>query len=68
MNMQDSAATYLLAALLPRLEELRPGLVDELMHGVKADKDSAEKSGQTTPEADAVFRSAERILGLALQR
>ena len=65
MNKDDAGANYVLKALLPRLEELKPGLLDELLHGVQADKDAIAAAGKMTPQLEDVFHSAERILGRA---
>lgn len=65
MNMDDSAAKYVLTALLPRLEKAMPGLLDELVSGIRADKDAIRNSGQMTPELEETFSSAVNILGRA---
>lgn len=65
MTAQDAGANYILTALLPRLEKAMPGLLDELVSGVRADRDAIEKTGQMTPELESVFTSAETILGRA---
>lgn len=65
MKTIDAGASYILVALLPRLEELKPGLLDELVRGVLADKETIKSSGKMTPEIEKVFRSAEDILGRA---
>lgn len=65
MNKDDAGANYVLKVLLPRLEELKPGLLDELLHGVQADKDAVAAAGKMTPRLEDVFRSAESILGRA---
>ena len=62
MEKADSGANYILAALLPRLEELKPGLVSDLVSGINADKEAIIKSGKMSPEVEAVFHSAENIL------
>lgn len=59
--MQD-ATSYILRTLLPRLEELKPGLLSELVSGIKADKEAIIKSGQMNPDLEAVFGSAEALL------
>lgn len=63
MNHADAGANYLLKALLPRLEELKPGLLDELALGIKADKEAINRTGKMTAEIEQVFLSAEHILG-----
>lgn len=62
MNKTDAGANYILTALLPRLEELKPGLLDELVAGVNADKKAIQNSGKMTPELEEVFISAKNIL------
>lgn len=62
MKTIDAGASYILVALLPRLEELKPGLLEELVHGIQADKATIKTSGKMTPDLEKVFRSAEDIL------
>lgn len=40
MNNTLAGADYLLRALLPHLEELKPGLLEELSLGTEADKEA----------------------------
>ncbi|MDX8355737.1 hypothetical protein [Cognatiyoonia sp. IB215182] len=61
----DAGANYVLKALLPRLEEIKPGLMDELSLGIAADKEAIEQAGRMTPELNEVFVSAEQILSKA---
>lgn len=65
MKTIDAGANYILVALLPRLEELKPGLLEELVRGIQADKAAINNSGKMTPELEKVFHSAEDILGRA---
>lgn len=58
----DGAADYILAMLLPRIEKLNPGLLDDLLAGAKADMDAVIKSGQMTAEVEQRFQSAIQIL------
>ena len=67
MDKTDAGAAYILAALLPRLEEIRPGLLGDLVSGLAADREAITDDGKMTPELDAVFLSAECILGRPLQ-
>ena len=66
MNTSDAGANYLLTVLLPRLEDLKPGLIDELAKGIEADKNAIEQSGKMNPEIEEVFRSAQKILAGAV--
>ncbi|SEK40008.1 hypothetical protein [Pacificibacter marinus] len=63
MKKDDAGANYILTALLPRLEKLKPGLIEELAQGVNADKQAIKNSGKLTSELEEVFISAEKILG-----
>ncbi|WP_375691323.1 hypothetical protein [Pseudooceanicola sp. LIPI14-2-Ac024] len=63
MPASAQAASYVLAALLPRLEALSPGLTDDLAAGLLADREAIRKSGRMTPELEEVFLSAQTILG-----
>lgn len=65
MNTSDSGARYILTALLPRLEEIRPGLLAELVSGIGQDRAAIEDSGKMTPQIAEAFASAEHILGRA---
>ncbi|MEJ8562338.1 hypothetical protein QTO30_14630 [Yoonia sp. GPGPB17] len=65
MNRSDAGANYVLSVLLPRLEEMKPGLLEEIALGVSADKQAVVKSGKMNSELEQVFLSAERILGQA---
>ena len=59
-----AACRYLLAALLPRLEHLHPGLIAELRQGVAADRESMAANGKLLPEVEATISEAMRILRL----
>lgn len=65
MTTDDSGAKYVLTALLPRLEKAMPGLLDELVAGINADKKAIKTSGKMTPELKKTFNSAANILGRA---
>ena len=65
MEKMTSGANYILVALIPRLEELKPGFTRELIDGINADKDAIAKSGGMTPEVEEVFQSASDILSFA---
>ena len=60
-----AACRYLLVALLPRLESVRPGLVAELSDGVRGDRGAIQAKQKTPPELQAVFDEALKILSLA---
>ncbi|WP_417279077.1 hypothetical protein [Celeribacter sp.] len=62
MNAQNLGANYVLTALLPRLEKLMPGLREELLAGIKADKEAIKKSGKLTADVEEIFCSAKKIL------
>ena len=62
MSTNDLGANYVLTALLPRLEEIKPGLIDELVSGISADKEAINNSGKMTPDLEEIFISAEKIL------
>lgn len=57
-----AACRYLLAALLPRLERVHPGLVAELQQGMAADRDAMAANGTLSPEVEATVSEAVRIL------
>ena len=65
MDNTHAGANYILMGLLPRLEELKPGLLNELALGISADKEAIIKSGQMNSEIEQVFLDAEKILGRA---
>ncbi|WP_226550125.1 hypothetical protein [Celeribacter naphthalenivorans] len=62
MTAQNLGANYVLTALLPRLEKLMPGLCDELLAGIRADKEAINMSGKLTADVEEIFCSAEKIL------
>ncbi len=57
-----AACRYLLAGLLPRLERLQPGLVDDIRSGIEGDRSAMAKAGTLSPEVDAVVAEALRIV------
>ncbi|ALD90665.1 hypothetical protein N6G02_22410 [Cupriavidus gilardii] len=59
------ACVYLLHMLLQRAEQLQPGLLDALIRGVAADRDSAQAQGLTDLRDTGVFDEALRMLELA---
>jgi hypothetical protein len=61
-NSDTAALKYLVIVLLQRLEGLKPGLSEEMLAGVLADKEAASSSDA---HANAVFDGAARILRLA---
>lgn len=65
MEKMTSGANYILVALIPRLEELKPGLTRELIDGINVDKEAIAKSGGMNPEVEEVFQSASDILSFA---
>lgn len=65
MSKNDSGANYVLTALLPRLERAMPGLLDELVSGIRADQEAIKTSGRMTPQLEETFNSAVKILGRA---
>ncbi|MEM6461883.1 MAG: hypothetical protein AAF724_08210 [Pseudomonadota bacterium] len=64
--MSDPNA-YLMTIVLQRLENLHPGLIQELVDGVNADKDAIAASAKGTPETEEVFESVFSILTRASQ-
>ena len=59
-----AACAYVLHILLQRLEEIRPGLVLELLQGVKSDRTAVESNGAMSEPVGSIFREAERMLEL----
>lgn len=64
MNPKSDATTYLLTLLLQRTEELKPGLLDELIEGVAADKEGIQVLSEHSKK---VFEEALTILHRANQ-
>lgn len=64
-NASADACFYILSALLPRLNEMKPGLVDELIAGVAADRAGCAQDIPDREHVNATFNEALRILQLA---
>ncbi|MQY41157.1 hypothetical protein GG681_00740 [Epibacterium sp. SM1969] len=64
-SANSSGANYILAALLPRLEHIKPGLTQDLLAGIRADKAAIESAGKMTPDIEETFCVAEHILAAA---
>jgi hypothetical protein len=63
-----AACRYVLVALLQRLDAEHAGLVDDLCTGIEADRAAAMQGGILTPQVDATFSEALRILRIARGR
>ncbi|MBO4120680.1 hypothetical protein J5T34_08005 [Cupriavidus gilardii] len=59
------ACGYILHMLLQRVEQQQPGLLDELIRGVTADRDSVQAQAVGNAQSDDVFAEALRMLSLA---
>ena len=58
----DEATGYLMTILLQRLETSNPGLIQELLDGVHADRNAIAATDDMTPEVEETFTTAFSIL------
>ncbi len=61
-EVKAQAISYLLLGLLQRLDREQPGLIDELLSGVKADRDAALAGRDVPKRVPAIFDEAIRYL------
>ena len=59
---ESGACRYVLLMLLQRLSGAHPGLIEELISGVSADRASVESQGRVDEDLGRVFAEALRLL------
>jgi hypothetical protein len=63
-DVTAAACRYLLVGLLPRLEQLHPGMLAEMRRGVEGDRAAMAANQSLSPPVDAVVAEGLRILEL----
>ena len=59
-----AACRYLLVGLLPRLEGIQPGLLNDSRGGIEGDRQAMASAGTLSPQVDAVVNEALRVVAL----
>ncbi len=54
-NAKSDAALYLLTGLIQRFERLQPGTIEEMLEGVKSDRDNTSEDIANKEYVDEIF-------------
>lgn len=66
-TIKAQAYSYIMLCLLQRLERREPGLINDLLDGIKADYEASKTHAQNGPPVSLIFEEAIAFLARAKQ-
>ncbi|WP_058987339.1 hypothetical protein [Acetobacter senegalensis] len=66
-TIKAQAYSYIMLCLLQRLERREPGLINDLLDGIKADYEASKTHAQNRPPVSLIFEEAISFLARAKQ-